>query len=166
MYVCTPDCTTCEVYNEKATGRFNEKVIKTDGCWLWQGYKSKLGYGSISYRGRPMYAHRFSLLLTRGLTDGYEVDHLCRNPPCVNPLHLEEVTHVVNMLRGECQAAKNKRKTHCKNGHEFNENNIFWAKGGGRRCRTCDYTRHRAYIKKRRQQSLLLLLYKALDSRT
>jgi len=49
-----------------------------------------------------MRAHRVSYALLKGpLVDGLDLDHLCRVRPCVNPDHLEQVTHLVNMLRGQ-----------------------------------------------------------------
>lgn len=35
------------------------------------------------------------------ISDGLELDHKCRNTPCINPRHLEPVTHAENMRRGE-----------------------------------------------------------------
>jgi hypothetical protein len=69
--------------------------------------------------------------------DGLELDHLCRNPGCVNPDHLEPVTHKENMLRGFNPSATNARKTHCHKGHFFDAENTYIATTGARRCRTC-----------------------------
>lgn len=72
------------------------------GCWNWIGDKDALGYGRLRERGskRRLLAHRVSWESVNGrVPEGLELDHLCRNPPCVNPDHLEAVTHLVNMRR-------------------------------------------------------------------
>ena len=70
-----------------------------------------------------------------------------RNPACVNPAHLEAVTHRENVLRGAGVSAIQARKTHCKHGHEFTPENTMKVRtpsgNGGRRCRTCDRIRKR-----------------------
>ena len=82
-----------------------------NGCWRWLGYVSKDGYG----RRGDWWAHRiFYELLVEPIPDGMEVDHLCRNRSCVNPSHMEVVTHAENMRRG---ARVRPRQTHCKRGH-------------------------------------------------
>ena len=40
-----------------------------------------------------------ALLAVGPIPDGREIDHLCRNHRCVNPDHLEPVTHLENMRR-------------------------------------------------------------------
>lgn len=42
------------------------------------------------------------------ITDGLELDHLCNVPSCVNPDHLEPVTHAENMrcIRGRQMACR------------------------------------------------------------
>lgn len=71
-------------------------------CWVWTKAMIK-GYGTINLgqdHGK-MLAHRWSYEDANGpIPDGLELDHLCRNPPCVNPAHLEPVTHLVNVQRG------------------------------------------------------------------
>lgn len=61
--------------------------------------------------------------------EGLELDHLCRNKWCINPLHLEAVTHAENMLRA--------RKTHCKYGHAYEGDNVGIKTDGQRKCRKC-----------------------------
>ena len=75
-------------------------------------------------------------------TPGLTLDHLCRNPPCVNPDHMEEVTMRTNVLRGNTGPARNVVKTHCPRGHAFSEHGIAYP-SGGRRCRLCDNLRNK-----------------------
>lgn len=114
--------------------RFWAKVEKTDHCWLWHGaVSSYTGYGSIGHNGKTCVAHRMAYLLVKGaIPDGLELDHLCRNRLCVNPDHLEPVTHLENMRRGALAT-----RTHCIHGHEYTPENTYLAPAGGRRCRQC-----------------------------
>lgn len=129
--------------------RFWKFVQKTEKCWLWTAHKIPSGYGVFNIRppdGRWPYghigAHRFSYELVHGpIPKGFTLDHLCRNPGCVNPEHLEAVTSRENTIRGEGPSAVNHRKTHCLRGHEFNR---IDKKTGQRICRTCkNITRRR-----------------------
>lgn len=75
------------------------------GCWLWIGAKNQDGYG-ITGRGkragRSSHAHRWMWEETRGrVPDGMELDHLCGVRHCVNPDHLEPVTHQENVRRAK-----------------------------------------------------------------
>lgn len=138
--------------------RFWSKVVKTETCWLWTAYVSGKGYGQFRMNGRMHAAHQVALLITgtpRPL--GAEVDHLCRVRHCVNPAHLEWVTHAKNMERAGPYLAGPRPdhyltgRTHCKNGHEFSADNTRHVveKDGSRRrrCRVCQNEanlRHRA----------------------
>lgn len=119
--------------------RFWAKVQKGDGCWLWMAAKDKWGYGKFKVESRRQrVAHRVAYELVRGpVPDGLELDHLCRNPSCVNPEHLEPVTSAENTRRSESISTRNSRKTHCARGHEFTPENIYWERGRWRHCRTC-----------------------------
>lgn len=121
-----------------APQRFLAKVQDGEpGCWEWAGSRDRDGYGRFKLDGRPQMAHRVAFELWRGeIPDGLQIDHLCRNPGCVNPNHLEVVTSRENTLRGEGPAAENGRKTHCKRGHEFTEENTYLS-AKGRECRIC-----------------------------
>jgi hypothetical protein len=126
--------------------RFWSKVNKTELCWIWQGALSEKGYGTFSIRGKQIRAHRYSWELVNGkIADGLVIDHLCENKACVKPEHLEPVTNKENLLRGEVgkkNAEHHKAKTHCRNGHEYTEENTaHWnRKSRGvltRRCKVC-----------------------------
>ena len=116
--------------------RFWSKVRKTDTCWLWLAATVATGYGCISNNKRIVLAHRLSYeSLVGPIPEGMELDHLCRNPSCVNPAHLEPVTHRENGRRG--RAGWNMRaKTECPAGHSYDLlNTYFWR--GFRLCRAC-----------------------------
>jgi|WetSurMetagenome_2_1015567.scaffolds.fasta_scaffold898528_2 hypothetical protein len=117
-----------------------DKFVVGAGCWDWAGAKSTAGYGLIGggRRGAPLLsAHRLVYeTLVGPIPDGLVTDHLCRNRACVNPDHIEIVTHRVNILRGTGASARNASKTHCPAGHEYTPSNTNLSVGG-RHCREC-----------------------------
>ena len=81
--------------------RFWASVKKSDGdgCWEWTASGNQKGYGRFSFDGRHVMVHRFSYELHIGpIPEGLEVGHLCHNRRCVNPDHLEAMTHHKNLL--------------------------------------------------------------------
>jgi hypothetical protein len=120
-------------------------------CWMWTGALSH-GYGRMTIARKSVAAHRFAYeLLVGPIPDGTEPDHLCVNPPCVNPAHLEPVTHQENMRRGPTNvASRNAVKTHCPQGHEYTEENTLRRDNGDRQCRECNRRRCVAYYHSRK----------------
>lgn len=133
----------------KLVERFWTKVEKRgpDECWEWKAGKGN-GYGSIRATGHgpSLLAHRISYeLLVGPIPEGLVIDHLCRNRGCVNPTHLEPVTMVENVMRGESPYARAARQTECIHGHPFTPENTYVTKRGGRHCLECCRRRTYAY---------------------
>lgn len=110
-------------------------------CWLWTASIDLGGYGQFYYRGARGKAHRFAYESAVGpIPDGLQLDHLCRVRSCVNPAHLEAVTMLENIRRGE-GGSNFRLKTHCPKGHPYSGDNLYVsidAAGQRRRhCRTC-----------------------------
>jgi HNH endonuclease len=129
---------------DKILQRFLAKQVVTldAGCWEWRGSHSRDGYALFWYDGAMNGAHRFVYELFRGPLIGKdEPDHLCRNPGCLRPSHLEAVTHRVNTLRGNTIVAAFANRESCKYGHSFQLHGIPRA-DGGRRCKLCKQAEH------------------------
>lgn len=116
---------------------FSNVVKARSGCWLWTGRTNGGGYGTIRLRGLRIAVHRWSYERYIGpVPEGMEIDHLCRTRNCLNPKHLEAVTHRTNLLRGETVPAKNLAKRRCPVGHEYTKANTYTYRGM-RYCREC-----------------------------
>ncbi len=127
------------------------------GCWLWMGRCSPKGYGQISGTDQMMRpAHCVAYELFKGpIPEGTEIDHLCRVRCCVNPQHLEAVTHRENVLRIQ-------RPSHCPSGHLYDERNTRFFRsnarpGPARSCRACATANMRKWRARRRSAKQVTL---------
>ena len=92
-----------------ATARILTRIVRTDGCWVYDGAHTPNGYGVMKIRLRDaegvlystqLQAHRIAYEHFIGpIPVDLEIDHLCRNKPCCRPDHLEPVTHRENVRR-------------------------------------------------------------------
>jgi hypothetical protein len=129
--------------------------VNLDDCWLYAGTIDDHGYGRV-YRWSKEKQHMGTVLAhqvmyenTVGkIPEGLELNHLCEVPLCINPEHLEAVTHKQNMWYSQPFG-----DNRCKRGHELTEDNVrtWYIKNTlHRRCRTCDrMMARRNYHKKR-----------------
>lgn len=117
-----------------------------------------MGYGmvntTLNYKPIRGLAHRILYTAFKGeIPERKSLDHLCRVRNCVNPNHLEVVTHKENMLRSPSAAtALNAKKTHCVQGHKYTKANTLNRQRIGRApersCRTCRDMRNKARYKR------------------
>jgi hypothetical protein len=129
--------------------RFWRYVTPSDGCWEWQGRLDCHGYAWISRGGRGAKrdaAHRVSYELHIGpIPEGLHIDHLCRNPRCVNPSHLEPVTQAENNRRALPFKKPQPKPTHCPQGHAYAGDNLYVRPNGVYNCRACNREQVRLY---------------------
>lgn len=85
---------SCRLNYERSIDFLRDNYLKhviknTEGCWGWHGTTVIRGYGRLSYKDRPISAHRASWIIHKGsIPKGMFVCHVCDNPPCTNPDHL------------------------------------------------------------------------------
>lgn len=126
----------------QAMKRFWAKVDERspEECWPWLDTISNRGYGrfyldSLTYVSAHVYMYE---LVVEPIPFGTEIDHTCKNKWCVNPYHLEVVTHRENMQR-----YNGTTETHCANGHEYAVVGFRITGHNGRTCRECARKRRR-----------------------
>lgn len=125
--------------DNKLPDRFWDKVSVNEEtkCWEWIAATNDDGYGSF-WNAANVKAHRLSYIALVGeIPTGLELDHLCRVRHCVNPLHMQAVSHKVNMERADFSDNANSKKTHCPHGHPFDGDNTYITPKGDRQCREC-----------------------------
>lgn len=124
-----------------ADERFEEKIDRSSGCWIWTGARFDTGYGAFntgSVGGKSVVksAHRYAYERIHGKQPSdLHLDHLCRNRACCNPAHLELVTPAENNRRGLAGP-----RPFCKRGHPL-DNAYVRKDTGARICRKCDALR-------------------------
>lgn len=130
-------------------------MINQDDCMLYAGWCDKKGYGTVNVKIDGIWKRRrlhreYYISKVGDIPDGLVLDHLCRNPPCFNPEHLEPVTNRENLTRG------NRAKPYteyCNNGHLLSEWGVVSKiknKGKAEFCNRC----RAIYVKKRREMKI------------
>lgn len=126
------------------------KINSENGCWEWTAALDRYGYGAIKVNYKMLRAHRYIFSIIKKEVDldkNKALDHLCRNRKCVNPDHLEEVSHYTNWDRGTSVTKINQQKDNCpKCGNSFEERE----EGVGRYCKRCKYEKSAEYMEKNR----------------
>lgn len=132
--------------DEVSLERFKSKYeVSEEGCWVWKSPSKRTGYGGF-FHGKTVRAHRVAYKHYKGeIPRGLEIDHLCRNKACVNPDHLEAVTHTENVRRASVYLL-----TTCKQGHELSPENTRIATSGQRVCKVCARGWNSAYKQRER----------------
>ncbi len=137
-----------EFGDTRLSARFWQRVAVNDetGCWIWTGATIN-GYGryALLINGeRSQMAHRAAYMALVGPV-GVEnhIDHLCQNPSCANPDHLEAVTVAENMRRRglsleEVAQRQSSDANLCKNGHPLTPENDYVDPRGWHACRQCN----------------------------
>jgi hypothetical protein len=130
-------------------------IDENKGCWNWQGKPDTEGYGEVRISSQLYKAHVYYYQIFEGvIPEGLELDHLCRNRICVNPKHLEPVTHQVNVLRGKSPQSINALKTHCIHGHILSVENTYESSRNNfkyRQCKICTRERAKRYLLDKKQ---------------
>ncbi len=129
-----------------------------DDCWPWNGTRNAKGYGTLSHKGKKLWAHRLSWQLANGrpVPEGMLVCHRCDNPQCVNPAHLWIGTVGDNtrdaVEKGRLTTPTQRglpgwqaTKTECSRGHPLSGDNLGTGVRGNRFCRTCQRAHQKAY---------------------
>jgi hypothetical protein len=76
-------------------------TIRDDsGCLLYMGRLDEDGYARISYQGRMcLGSHVVFELYYGAIPEAHEVDHICHVRRCVEPTHLQALTHRQNVIQ-------------------------------------------------------------------
>lgn len=122
------------------------KKNRETGCLEWTGFL-KNGYAAFTFNGKVIRAHRLAFIVANGeIPDGTEINHICGVKHCVNPEHLEAISHGDN-IRHHWNS-----QTSCKRGHPWPENRKFDSRGQ-RYCTLCRIINNENYRQQERKRN-------------
>ena len=130
---------------------FEKKYIPepNSGCWLWMAALKRDGYAKFTSHST---GHKMAFLHWNGVVpEGKEIDHICGVKCCVNPQHLQAITHKENVAKSGSWDF-NRRKTHCPKGHPYSGENLYIS-GTNRQCNICRRERSYAFFLKKKEVS-------------
>lgn len=144
--------------------------VLDNGCWRWRGHRDRDGYARATIGKRNGLAHRLVFEQFHGpVPAGVTFDHVCHSSDptcvagpacphrgCVNPAHLEPVSHQENVRRSHrylgLQVSLGSATAHCRRGHKYDEANTYVTPGGHRVCRACQRATVAAYRERKATQ--------------
>lgn len=127
----------------------NNRGTPITGCWIWTGVPDKNGYGTTYWFGTKLRVHRAVYEAFYGpIPVGLNVCHTCDTPSCYRPDHLFLGTQLENIQDMTRKGRRGKtgvpKRTHCKHGHEFTEENTYvYSKNRERQCKTCNHIKYK-----------------------
>lgn len=137
--------------------RFWHYAVEVDGCLLWAGATPD-GRPVIQVDGKThnAYVWIWEQVSECPVREGYELHHRCGNTTCVRFGCLEELscaehTAVHGGARGG--GLVNRGKTHCKNDHPLDGDNLWVEKNGSRHCKACRAEAARRFRARKRDQT-------------
>jgi len=130
-----------------------------ESCWIPTQKPNSYGYVPVRMKLNNKWVlrglHRLMYETFNGdIPKNYQIDHLCKERSCCNPNHLEAVTQLENIKRGDTWNY-HRSKTHCPYGHKYTpENTYLYNNKRSRQCKTCQKVRDKNYKLKRRMQNV------------
>lgn len=141
----------------ESRGQMRVDMWARGSCCLWLGGTGKGGYGKLSVNKGWYQPHRFAWILAnqRAIPAGLDVLHSCDTPLCCNPEHLSVGTRSDNMkdsvAKGRYRSyGAGLNRTHCRNGHPYDEQNTYHHPNGSRVCRPCLAESQRRYRQRKK----------------
>lgn len=112
-------------------------------CWLWMGaLLAGYGYFTISNQKGQILAHRLAWKFAKGELPPEDLHHFaCLNRRCVNPQHVQSLSHSEHPTIEAVQ----KRGNFCPAGHPFAGKNLY-TYNGRRYCRACRNAAQKRYL--------------------
>lgn len=135
----------------------NRNIVGT--CWIWTGTVLPNGYGEVRLFGQTFLVHRLSCFVYHDLDLNDKTKlalhkNICHNRLCFNPDHLYIGSNSDNIKDSiKLGNHKEKRKTHCPQGHEYTKENTHKNWKGHRQCKLCQKLHNKKACDKRRKNT-------------